>query len=110
MTRARQAAVRRVRSPRSYEAMPGPLAPKTGALECQAIANEALLCRATRLQNEPCTSCEGIAHATHCSVGKGSRAKSRRLKWSSGHTIQLSIRIEPQPVTNVPSYVQRALE
>jgi len=52
--------------------MPGPLAPKTGALECPAIANEALPCRATRLQNEPCTSWEGVAHATHCLVGKPS--------------------------------------
>jgi hypothetical protein len=34
----------------------------------------------------------------------------RRGERSSAHTIQLSIRIEQQPVTNVPSYVGRASE
>ena len=39
---------------------------------------------------------------------------SKQNKWSgeriSADTIQLSIRIEPQPVTNVPSRVCRATE
>ena len=37
-----------------------------------------------------------------CRCGRGERVLA--------DTIQLSVRIEPQPVTNVPSYVHRASE
>jgi len=41
---------------------------------------------------------------------QSSWGRGRRLKWSSGHTIQLSIRIELGAFTDVPGYVQRATE
>jgi hypothetical protein len=63
------------------------------------------------LQHErPFGHLERSAQTLICCVCSGSWVTSRRLERSSGHTIQLSVRIEPQREPNVSSYALRPSE